>query len=1419
MKHKIVLLFVLLITLALLVQTVAANPVVNEVIFDDMEHGDPFGNDWFTFGGAVGGGGIGPNDFDLPPQQGGGYSLETGWGSGGVPGFYGGFGRTSPTDLSGTDHFNFWINPDAGQDYTLEINLQEDDNGDNAGDQFNDDEFQFNCVVSPTGPCAISGGGWQHVSIPLANFFDDNSFYFGGNGLLDAVPTTAGGNGQLINIVFAVIGNTGTDATFRTDYWNFSAAIVDDFESGLPSGFDDSGDPNPIPIGFFTVTGAGSTMVISDEATPPAPVLPALGEPNTVLRVDVESTSWAVMIHGFENETMDTWVSQDWSAYRGMGFWVYGLNSGTELFIDLIENRNEGSTSDDAERWTVTFTDDFDGWRYVEFPFSTFVRKEVGNGAPNDGLTLEEVYGWAFGTLGTAGPRTFYLDNIGLYGIAEIPELGITFSATEFEDVEGAEAAITVKLTRELGADNEDPTQVSIDYNTEPGTAIIDRDYTPVSGTLTFDQGSSTEQTFLVSTFDNPKHDGDKTVILRLTNPVDVTPGFATQAVLVILDDDPYDPSLLDDFERGAYLWDGNNVTLHTPEIAIGDPLALPNQGDYEHILEVETAVLVDIVVNGNICNSGNGVVPVALLTTDNFDALTVDHNTVRFGDAKEAHRDKKTGEAKRHEEDFDGDGDLDLIFHFKAKETGYDCGSTKFTLVGATFSGQSIVSGGTADFGRDFPLGQDWTNAEALSFWFYGTNSGEEITFQLKDNRAPDPGPTGWSLAWSDEFNDSAGTPPNPAYWSYEIGDGAANRIPGWGNSELQYYTNSTANSATDGQGNLVITASEADGSLTCYYGPCEYTSARLISQYKAEFAYGRIEARIQVPQGTGLWPAFWSLGSDIGEVGWPQTGEIDIMEFVGREPYEVFGTIHGPGYSGGQSFGGTYTFGNPVYEEFHTFTIEWEPDLIRWYVDDILYHTAVPADVAPNPWVFNDPIFLIMNVAIGGNFGGPVGEDATFPQEMVVDYVRVYQGPDTAERWETTFVNNFEGWQQVVIPFEALTRSANQPVGAPDDGLTLNEIWGYRYELPGGGTTHGKLWLDQVYLALKPDVSGIIIDDFEAGLPATWFQYGDYGAGTSIETSTVVVTDRPGGVPETSVLSVDYLDAGWGAGTGRDLVPPQDWSAYDGLSFWFYGSNSGTTFELILSDNKSDPNADTAERFHATFTDDYAGWQHITLPWSVFYRGAWQPSGAPDDGLTLTEMWAYAFALPSGTSGSFYLDDIAVYKQEIVEDFEAGLPANWFQYGDYGAGTSISTIPLLVTDRPGGIPETSVLSVDYLSAGWGAGTGQDLNPPRDWSASEGFSFWFYGTNTATTFELILSDNKTDPNADTAERFHATFTDNFAGWQQISLPWSVFFRGGWQPPGAPDDGLTLTEVWAYAFALPSGTTGTFYLDNISLVK
>ena len=231
---------------------------------------------------------------------------------------------------------------------------------------------------------------------------------------------------------------------------------------------------------------------------------------------------------------------------------------------------------------------------------------------------------------------------------------------------------------------------------------------------------------------------------------------------------------------------------------------------------------------------------------------------------------------------------------------------------------------------------------------------------------------------------------------WGREVGDGTANGIPGWGNSELEYYTDGTDNAATDGQGNLVITVKEADGSLMCYYGPCEYTSARLLTKNRFEVAYGRVEARIKVPDGAGLWPAFWMLGTDIDQVNWPQTGEIDIMEYVGRLPNEVFGTLHGPGYSGGQSYGDTYDLGEPVARSTSTSSRS-SGSQTGSSGTSTAFSSSPPrrtiAFLQGKQWVFNHPFFILLNVAVGGNFGGAVGADTVFPQTHAVDYVRLYQ------------------------------------------------------------------------------------------------------------------------------------------------------------------------------------------------------------------------------------------------------------------------------------------------------------------------------------------------------------------------------------------------------------------------------------------
>jgi beta-glucanase (GH16 family) len=1090
----------------------SGGPAANSlVVYDDLDHGDPGANGWFSFGGAVGGGGIGPNSTDLPPT-GGSFSLETGWGSGGTAGFYGGFGKGGVADLSGTDHFNFWINPDAGQDYTLEINLQDDDDGNGVGDPATDDEFQYNCVVSPTGPCAESGGGWQLISLPMDDFFDDNSFFTGGDGVLNPTSVANGGNGELVNVVIAVIG-TGGDVNFRTDDWTFTdgpvihdpgstGAVIDDFESGLPTGTDGDGTP----IGFYTFQGAGSGIALSTTDTPPAQV-PDAAAGNSVLQLDIDSTSFAGLIHGFENAAVDTWVTQDWSTSEGIAMWLYGNNSGTSVFIDILDNRNSGSTGDDAERFTVPFVDDFSGWRYFEFPFADFARKEVGNGAPADGLGLFEMHGWAFGTLGTGGPRTWYIDDVALYGEAEPPGVAVGLSVNNTLVTEGEVAQVGVRLNRPLGGD--DPDEVTVDYRTEPAAAVAGAEYTPAAGTLTFTKGGPSELFFEVPTFDDEKFEGTERIVVRLTNPVGVEGG--GQGSILIQDDDAYDEDLIDDFENGAFLWMGSNEA-RIDSVVLGDDDGRPGQDVIEQAMTIRTSGgSVDLrQAKLDILPSLENLVPASSRTVSNrirramryieastderfwqseasldpklgarmfaFERLAIKQlQIVANGDHPESEV-ARTAILRLLATDAAvasstmamakaGGGDKALLRRAKRffNRAPVDIEAERYNWAVSRYARAwnlantalrrlerqgAMLSAGSAI--RDFPAAQDWSGTETLDFWFDGTGSGEEVTVVLKNDRAADPGPDGWSMVWSDEFNESAGSPPNPDNWTHELGDVTPDGKNGWGNDELQYYTDDPENAATDGDGNLVITLREADGSLDCYYGPCEYTSARLLSWHKAEFAYGRIETRVKVPQGAGVWPAFWSLGTDIDRNPWPQSGEIDIMEFVGREPNEIFGTIHGPGYSGGASFGGIYDFGTPVYEEYHTFTVDWEPNLITWYVDGIQYHQATPADVAPNEWVFEKPFFLLLNLAVGGNFGGPVGEDTTFPQSYAIDYVRVYQGPDTAERFEATFIDDSPGWKKVSVPVSDFARSDYQPEGAPDNGLSLDEVWGYGFELP---------------------------------------------------------------------------------------------------------------------------------------------------------------------------------------------------------------------------------------------------------------------------------------------------------------------------------------------------------------------------------
>ena len=250
---------------------------------------------------------------------------------------------------------------------------------------------------------------------------------------------------------------------------------------------------------------------------------------------------------------------------------------------------------------------------------------------------------------------------------------------------------------------------------------------------------------------------------------------------------------------------------------------------------------------------------------------------------------------------------------------------------------------------------------------------------------------PPKWILSWSDEFTAANGSPVDSTKWTFDIGG------KGWGNNELQTYTDRRANAVVE-NGSLVIRALKET-----FTGPDKitrnYTSARLITKNKFSQQYGRFEARIKLPYGQGIWPAFWMLGNNIDAVGWPRCGEIDIMENIGREPSVVHGTLHGPGYSGANGITANYVLPNAqkFSADFHTFAVEWEANVIRFYVDDLLYKTLGPANLPPETqWVFERPFFIILNVAVGGTLPGKPDATTNFPQTMRIDYVRVYRPSD---------------------------------------------------------------------------------------------------------------------------------------------------------------------------------------------------------------------------------------------------------------------------------------------------------------------------------------------------------------------------------------------------------------------------------------
>ncbi len=831
------------------------------------------------------------------------------------------------------------------------------------------------------------------------------------------------------------------------------------------------------------------------------------GAGTSVLAIQYDIGSWGGFTHAFTDG--ENWVSQDWTSYNALQFWLYGNNSGGTVQVEIFDNRNPNITGDSAERWFFRITDDYEGWQPFTLAFDEFQRRSdwQPGGAPNDGLGLNEVSGYAFGFPAGVGAQTAYLDDVMLLPLEVEPLTIDDFEMDElFLGQDGfannigyvtwgdTPGNVELRLT-EATRSGEQSTALTVNYDIaawggfthvfndgEQWTSVNWQDYNAIGFWFL---GNNTGSTVQFEIFDNrnPELDGDSAErwFYHITDDSDgwrqieipfdafqrrsdwqpggapddgfnlnAVSGYAfgfpagTGGAFAVIDDvqlvfvpDVGLPELPTAVEEPAKPAEAVlNAALLEP-ISHANPLLI---SDFEqglpHVAPSGGAAIGFVPWGDSLANTVIGIRQVMPFTdlakadvpTPN-QVLRIDYNIDSWGGFTHAFTDGSSWQSQ----DWTSHNALQFwlygnnteriiqieIFDNRAPDSNADTAERFFYHLDDDYEGwqQFIIPFAFFQRRSDWQPGgapDDGFNLNEVSGYAVGFPAGvgaqtaylDDVQIMVVEDPtqvqtiAPEEGVTEieidesidwntrqWELLWSDEFDAEAGFAINDEFWTCEVGG------HGWGNNELEYYTDRTENAVHDGKGNLVITAREEtlEGS-TCHYGECAYTSARCITQDKVEFTYGRVEARIDIPNGQGIWPAFWMLGANFPEIGWPLSGEIDILENIG-ETHRVYGTVHGPGYSGAGGIGRHFDSADNLAEGFHVYAIDWDEYIIRWYVDGELFNWVSINDLDGRQWVFDHDFFMLMNVAVGGYWPGYPDDTTEFPQEMLVDYVRVYQ------------------------------------------------------------------------------------------------------------------------------------------------------------------------------------------------------------------------------------------------------------------------------------------------------------------------------------------------------------------------------------------------------------------------------------------